>query len=839
MAATGKAPSKGLETYRSKRSPGHTPEPFGPGVDVGAKLFVVQKHSARRLHYDFRLALGGVLKSWAVPKGPSRDPADKRLAVLTEDHPLEYADFEGIIPEGNYGAGAVIVWDRGAFVPDNDLEAGLETGKLLFELKGYKLRGMWTLVKIKKSKNEWLLIKERDAWAVTDGGAQFSERSVFSGLTVEELKAGHGRTKPVCDTLATLRAPRRSVRARDVELMLAQTAEAPFSDPQWMYELKYDGYRLLAAREDAAPVLRSRNGNDLTDTFPEIARAVSALPFDAVVLDGEVAVLDEDGRPSFQRLQKRGRMSRRSEIQRAAIELPATFFAFDLLAFEGYDLRPLALHERKALLREILPGAGVLRYADHIEAQGERFYDEVHRMGLEGIIAKRRDSPYQAGRSANWLKIRADRTDDFAIVGFSDPKGSRGGFGALHLAWYDAGQLTYAGRAGTGFSGNQLDEIRKLLEPSRRPDPPCTGPVPKGPDHHWVDSGLVCEVRYKQWTDDGLLRHPVFVRLRDDKPVQECVRPGGEPVPVAAPADGEPMDERVVPYSNLDKVFWPAEGYTKGDLIAYYDAVGAWLMPYLEDRPIVLTRYPDGIEGKSFFQKDAPEWVPEWVRTETVWSEDSNKDIRYFVCESVEALLYVINLGAIPLHVWSSRLPRLERPDWCVLDLDPKEAPFTHVVKVARVIRDLCAEIDLPCFVKTSGSSGLHILIPLGGQCTYEQSRTLGQLLARVTAADLPEIATTARNLAARRGRVYIDFVQNGYGRLIAAPLCVRPLPGAPVSMPLRWREVNDKLDIAKHTIRTAPARLRRMKEDPLRAVLTMEPDLVGALQKLAAIKGQ
>ncbi|MCZ6857540.1 MAG: DNA ligase D [Gemmatimonadetes bacterium] len=842
MAATDKPTSDQLRAYREKRSPEATPEPFGPGRVAGGRQFVVQKHFATRLHYDFRLEHDGVLKSWAVPKGPSFDQQEKRLAVETEDHPIEYADFEGIIPAGNYGAGAVIVWDRGVWIPREDFAEGMEKGKLLFELRGFKLHGSWTLVRLKKgSGKEWLMIKERDAWMSPDGDESVSERSVFSGLTVEELKAGRDLAREARDRLAELGAKQRSLRVRDVGLMLAQTRDDAFTDAGWVFELKYDGYRLLASREGGTsrPVLMSRNGHDLTAVFPEVAHAVETLPYSDFVLDGEVVVHDDSGRPSFQRLQKRGRLTQRYDIQRATLELPAVFYAFDLLALEGFDLRQLPLVQRKAVLQEALPPVGLMKYAEHIAERGEDFYEQVQAMELEGIMAKKADSRYRAGRSASWFKIRSDRTDDFVIVGYSDPKGSGNGFGALHLASYHGGQLTYAGRVGTGFSAQQRDDIVAELQTIARPDPPCTGATPKGDEHHWVEPELVVEVRYKEWTEEAFLRHPVFLRFRDDKDPHDCVRQETELDLRPPEAPEESTVQRVVPFSNQDKIFWPQEGYTKGNLIEYYRDVSEWLLPYVRDRPVIMTRYPDGIDGKSFFQKDAPEWVPEWVRTEKVWSQDSGKETNYFIGDDVETILYIANMGSIPLHVWSSRLTSLERPDWSILDLDPKDAPFADVVRVANSIHALCDEIELPCFVKTSGSSGLHVLVPLGRQCTYEQSKGLAELLARVTASELPEIATTARALSARQGRVYIDFGQNGHGKLLVSPLCVRPLPGAPVSMPLRWNEVNRKLDIRKYTIKNAVSRLRRMKEDPLAGVLTEKPDLAAVLGRLAERMGE
>jgi len=841
MAATRRKKPDPLASYRAKRALGATPEPAGTSAAPPGRRFIVHKHAASHLHYDLRLELEGTLRSWAVPKGPSRNPADKRLAVHVEDHPIEYGDFEGIIPEGNYGAGAVIVWDRGTWVALEDPIEGLKKGKLLFELRGHKLHGRWTLVKIKRAVKEWLLIKERDGY-VGRNGDDFPQGSVLSGLTVEELRDGADRASPLRKALAKLGAPRRAVTAAECEPMLAETREGAFTRAGWVFEAKLDGYRMRVAREGGEPKLLTRNGRDATAAFPELARAVRALPYEGLVMDGELVILDEAGRPSFQRLQNRARLSGAHEIRRAAVESPATLYLFDLLAVEGFDVRPLPLLARKQALEKLLPQAGPLKYCEHFE-DGEALYAQAERLGLEGVMAKKADAPYRAGRTANWLKIRADRVDDFVVVGYTAPQGSRGGFGALHLASFVDGALTYAGRAGSGFTAAQLRELAADLEASRRPDPPCGGPVPAGREHVWVEPALVVEVRYKEWTDEGLLRHPVFLRMRDDKKPEECVRTGtgkGEEGRVnSEPAIGAPLPPspfpvpREVKLSNLEKVFWPDDKYTKGDLIAYYRAIAPWMLPYLRGRPLVLTRFPDGISGKSFFQKDAPAYAQQFVRTVTIWSEDSQRELDYFVCDDAASLEYIANMAAIPLHVWSSRVETLATPDWCILDLDPKGAPFTDVVAVARALRALCEEIGLPTYVKTSGSSGLHVLVPLGRQVTYEQSRTLGGLLARVVAAELPEVATVTRQVSRRGGKVYLDYVQNGHGRLLVAPFSVRPLPGAPVSMPLEWREVTPKLDIRKFTIKTAPLRMKKLRADPLLEVMEEKPDLVGALERL------
>jgi bifunctional non-homologous end joining protein LigD len=840
-----------LGPYRAKRSLERTPEPAGstvPDSPSTGGLFVVHKHAARRLHFDLRLEMDGVLRSWAVPKGPSYDTADKRLAVHVEDHPLEYGDFEGLIPEGNYGAGAVIVWDRGQWLPTGDPAEGLAKGKLLFELRGHKLHGMWTLVKIKKAEKEWLLIKERDAYATSEGDTP-PEESVLSGLTVEELKAGRTPAAGILDDLARLGAPQKAVHAESVQLMLAESRDNAFTAPGWYFELKLDGYRALAAREANGRLL-SRNGNDLSSCFPEIIQALTALPFRRLLLDGEVVALDEAGHPSFQRLQQRAQLRRDLDIRHAMVGNPVTYYAFDLLGVDDFDLRPLPLSTRKALLRKLLPPAGAIRFLDHFESDGELLYEQVQKMGLEGIVGKLAESPYRSGRSPKWVKIRTRKTDDFVVVGFSAPKGTRTGFGALQVGLYIDGRLTYTGRAGSGFTDRQLSQVRRQLETSRRAGPACVGPIPQDKSITWVEPRVVCEVEFTEWTDEGLLRQPVFVRFRDDKKAEECVGSGkagqrgsGEvdamdELPVVhekrreSPRRSAP--EREVVFSNLTKTFWPDDGYTKGDLIDYYRTMSPWMLPYLADRPVVLTRYPDGIAGKSFYQKDAPGFVPEWIRTDRMWSEQAERDIDYFVCDDEASLLYLINMGTIPLHVWASRTAKIDRPDWCVLDLDPKEAPFSDVITVAQAMHALCDEIGLPNLVKTSGSSGLHVLIPLGCQCNYEEARSLGELLARLVTAELPEISTVTRQVSRRGGKVYIDYLQIGAGRLIVAPFSVRPLPGAPVSMPLLWSEVKPGLEIRSFTIKTAPARMQTLGHDPLREVLDQEPDLAGALERLA-----
>jgi bifunctional non-homologous end joining protein LigD len=876
-----------LAAYRAKRSPDRTTEPFGPVSPVLGRLFVVHKHAARQLHFDLRLEMDGVLRSWAVPKGPSYDMNDKRLAVKVEDHPLEYGDFEGIIPKGNYGAGGVIVWDRGEWVPLEDWREGLEKGKLLFELKGYKLHGKWTLVKIKKSERDWLLIKERDGY-VRSPGDQFPEESVLSGLTVEEVKAGVTPETRLRYAVEQAGGVKRPVDPLSLQPMLAEPAEHAFTRDGWLFELKLDGYRLIASKSRGEALLRTRNGNDYTEVFPEIARAIRALPVDSCILDGEVVVLDPQGIPRFSMLQQRGRLQSPLDVKRAAVELPATYYAFDLLALDDFDLRSLPLTRRKELLAGAIPKLGPVRFLDHIEREGEAFLKQVAALGLEGIIAKKADAPYRAGRTDQWLKIKKEREGDFVIVGFTAPKGSRAHLGALQLGDYVDGTLVYAGRVGTGFDEQMLDTLGRELAPLVCESAPCRGPViggvitddvPEAKTTTWVEGELVCQVRFREWTPDGLLRHATFQRMRTDKAPRDCVRQlpvedlemqvprfardrrGAAPEDMGgggvARVDGDiGRDDREGPgvetveqsplrksiqktftFSNLKKVYWPGERYTKGDLVDYYRAIAPWMLPYLRSRPVVMTRYPDGIDGKMFYQKDAPEFAPEWIRTVKIWSEDTQREIRYFVCDDEESLLYIANLGSIPLHIWASRVGSLEQPDWCVIDLDPKEAPFRDVIRTAQVLHRLCETIGLANYVKTTGKTGLHILLPLGRQCTYAQSRTLGELLARVVLEELGDIATIVRHVTKRGDKVYIDYLQNRHGQTIVAPFSVRPLPGATVSMPLLWSEVDETLDPRAFTIRNAADRLERLQVDPCAAVLDQKPDLHEVLQRLAGAR--
>ncbi len=794
--------------------------------------------------------MDGVLKSWAVPKGPSVHAEEKRLAVHVEDHPIEYADFEGVIAPGNYGAGPVIVWDRGWYrsvKPEDPLEQ-LRRGKVEFELFGYKLRGRWTLARMSGKDREWLLLKKADGAAAGEELTERYPQSILSGLTVEEIADVPGRQELIRRHVEALGARRREVAARTQPFMLATLGERPPSGEGWLFEIKFDGVRVLAARRGALVELYGRSGQLITGRYPDLVRALLALPMQHFLLDGEIVALDESGRPSFQRLQPRMALTNPREIEGAAARIPVEGVFFDCLALGGYDLRRLPLTRRKECLRLLVPPLGPVHFVDHVQGDGQAFLEAAAEQRLEGIVAKRAGRAYAGGRSGDWIKIKCQRRQEFVIGGYTDPQGSRGHFGALHVGLYDDGHLAYVSKVGTGFDEVGLKSLWEKLQPLARATPPFdTGEIPKGRSHHWVEPKLVCEVRFSDWTQDGGIRHPIFMGLRSDKRPEECRReaPLALPqddaqtaVPAAPPPAARGDLERTVKLTNLRKIFWPADGYTKGDLVAYYDRVAPLILPYLRDRPLVLTRYPDGITGKSFFQKDAPEFAPAWVRTERVYSKDAGRDIDYFVVDDAASLRYVANSGAIPLHLWASRLTSLERPDWLVLDLDPKGAPFTDVVKVAQALHRILDDLELPSYPKTSGATGLHILIPLGARYIYDEVRTFARLLAVLGVEAEPDISTIARPLHARGGKVYIDFGQNGHGQTIVAPFSLRPLPGAPASCPLMWSEVTARLDPARFTMTTLPKRFDKMA-DPLVPVLTGTIDMAATVARIERRLGE
>ncbi|MEE8557005.1 MAG: non-homologous end-joining DNA ligase, partial [Myxococcota bacterium] len=658
-----------LRRYREKRDPDKTPEPFGEAsslrrVGPGARrAFVVQQHAARRMHWDLRLEIEGVLVSWAIPRGPTLDPKERRLAVRTEDHPLEYANFEGIIPAGNYGAGAMIVWDSGSYntVDGSVPSDGLDKGKLDLVFEGHKLRGRFALVRTRgEDGRQWLLLRKGDPPVDSAELVDAEPESVLSGLTVADLEGGVSRVEEVrARSLAAGASPERHPdpldRWKRLRPMLASKREDPFTDRRWLFELKYDGFRALALKTDDRVRLQSRTGRDFTATYREVSHALSHLPVDRLVLDGEIVSLDAQGRSSFERLQQRFKQTDADSLDRAPLEIPVVFYAFDLLFASDYDLRRCPLSIRKEILSCVVPRAGLIRYADHVEGDGEALFGAAHQHGLEGVVAKRSDAPYETGRrSKTWVKIKVPRAAHLVIVGFVPGQGSRKPLGSLMLAWNDEQGLVYAGNAGSGLGESELDELVPLLEASRVPEPLFAGaPAPGARGAVYVRPLHVVEISFTEVTRSGRLRHPVFVRLDPDRAPDECRAPAERAEPETLPEAPPPAGPELA-LTRLDKVFWPLEGYTKGDLLEYYEAAWPWIAPYLRDRPVVLTRYPDGIEGKHFYQKNAPEFTPDWVEREQIEGTD------YFICNDLKTLLYVINSGAIPLHVWSARRTSIE-----------------------------------------------------------------------------------------------------------------------------------------------------------------------------------
>lgn len=617
-----------------------------------------------------------------------------------------------------------------------------------------------------------------------------------------------------------------TIKADDIELQLAEARPTAFTAPGWAFELKFDGFRLLAERIGGKVRLVLRRGREATLQFPEITSAVASLPGPDFILDGELVIQDASGHPIFQRLLRRSTLTAPRDIDLNMRMDPAVYFAFDLLMLDGVDLRSQPLRARKELLFQVVPKLERLIPVEHVEAQGEALLEVVKAKGLEGIVAKKLDAPYRGGRGEGWFKIALKHVADFAVVGWADD------WGALYLATWDGTQYVYAGKVGSGFTPKLADSIRPTLEPTRLKHPPCVGDPPKEKEAVWCTPTIVCEVRYKNWPAGLSLREPAFLRFREDKTPKECPSPRDGLAPETLPeAMQEEAGQKV---SHPAKVFFPDEGITKAEVVDYYRAVSPWLLPYLKDRPMMMTRYPDGIRGKSFFQKGKPPKAPDFIRTILVHNEEEQRDIDQIICDDLRTLEWCANMAALPLHIPASHLPTLDRPDWAVVDFDPKDAPFEHVVQLAMGLHELCESAGLPSFAKTSGSSGIHVLIPLGRQLDHTGARQLAELLATLLVQKLPAISTLERSIVKRSGRVYVDAIQNGHGKVTAAPFCVRAVPGAPVSMPLPWEDVKPGLGPRDFTIKNAIARLEK-SGDPMAPVLTLAPDLNAVLARLAA----
>jgi bifunctional non-homologous end joining protein LigD len=837
-----------LDQYWKKRDEERTNEPFGaePSEGVGptwSGSFVVHLHDATRKHYDLRVERGGVLLSFAVPHGPSLDPAKKHLAIQTEDHPIEYLDFEAVIPDGNYGAGPMIVWDRGRIAyRETSAEDGLVKGKLDFDLQGYKLRGRFALVRTKRGPNEWLLIKKEDSFASKTRDVAVEEpRSVLSGLTVEELGRAvkiQGELEERAKGLAGAKAGRPD--GTKIVPMLCATTNVDLDDPGLLYELKLDGMRILAQKDGDKVALTNRKLRDYTGVFPEIARAMAALPARRVVLDGEVVAFDAAGKPNFNRVAQRLHLTRHHEIRLQMVETPVVFMVFDVLAFGEIDLMGVPLVQRKTLLRDLLHGAGVLRMLDHLEGSGKALHEFCRANRLEGLVAKRTTSRYEPGpkRGGDWIKVKCERDEDFVVVGISRGEGIRKELGALDLATYENGKLIHRGKVGSGLDDKSIALLLETLLPLAVPEKQAEGeylPAPAGRVH--VKPELVVSVRFLGWSEDGHARFPVFRGIRDDMGPKDCTAgpKSGDSMEVTRGAEGERPAVREAPrkvhVTNRAKVLFPEDGITKGELCAHYESIAPAILPYLKDRPVALLRYPDGIHGKSFYQWNVPMGVPTWVKTANILHDDG-QDRHVFLINDVETLLVVANLATIPIHMLASRGSAREECEFFTIDLDVELATFADGVMLARSLKGMLDSLGLPGFLKTSGQSGLHVLVPLGPGVPYEAAKMLTELVGRLLTQRHPDQATMERVIAKRGARVFVDTGQTGRSRTIVAPWAVRAKPGAPVSMPLFWEELSAELDPQAFTIRTARARYDAVG-DPMAGLLTERPNVAAAIGKL------
>ncbi|HXE90175.1 MAG TPA: DNA ligase D [Terriglobales bacterium] len=823
-----------LDEYLRKRVFEQTPEPR-PSKGRGAgNRFYVQRHTARRLHYDFRLEYEGTLKSWAVPKGPTLDPKEKRLAVMVEDHPLEYGEFEGTIPEGNYGAGGVLLWDRGTYtwLGDKPPAEQWQRGDLKFQLHGEKLMGDFALVRMKGrgKKNEWLLIKKKDFAARPGWDAEDDLRSVASAP----------------EDLASIPGAVRAAMPERITPMLAMIGQSLPEGAEWVYEVKWDGVRVLCFLQDGKVRLVSRSGRPMDAQYPELVDLAPWVKAESAIVDGEIVVLDEQGRPSFSLLQPR-MMAGASAAGKLARSQPVILFAFDLLYCDGVDLRGTALVERKRVLSGILRPGGPVRYSEHFVGHGAELMQAARGTGLEGIVAKRALSPYQHRRSPDWLKLKVQSQQEFVICGML--AGERKPFGSLVLGYFDEGKLHWAGNVGSGFDGKTLELVGRLLEPLVQKKSPLSEPPEALNGVTWVKPEVVCTVKFAAWTPEGRLRAPVFLGIRTDVPPDQCVReesgtlvePAAAAKPVLLPAGGPEevalqVDGRRLKFTHLSKVFFPREGYSKRDLINYYDAVAELLVPHLSGRPLTLKRYPDGIEGEHFFQKEAPAGIPAWMRVEPVRFSDDQEPTRFVLCEDRPSLLCLANLGCIDQNPTMSRVGSIDQPDFILIDLDPSDCGFDRIVEAAQLIRRKLGQVGLEGYPKTTGGDGMHIYVPVEPGYTFEQTRTFAEVLARLVASERPDLFTTPRAVSRReKGKVYFDHLQNGEGKTISAPYVLRAYPGAPVATPLAWREVAPGLSPGRFHLGNVLDRFQRLG-DIFRPVLTQPQSLEEPLEKLAEL---
>lgn len=890
-----------LSKYKQKRSFVDTPEPEGGKPSANELRFVVQKHDASHLHYDFRLEINGVLKSWAVPKGPSLNPEDKRLAMEVEDHPYDYKDFEGIIPKGNYGAGSVIIWDEGTYEPlepfkdkksaERDLYKQWKSGSIKVRLKGKKLKGEFALVKMKgQQENAWLLIKHKDKYA-SETDVTTKDKSVVSKKTLAQIekaaekdvskkavvksakkasvskKAAVKKKATTTKKISTgstvnneieklLSSAPKGAFPKFIKPMLATLVDEPFDDDSWEFEVKWDGYRALTFKDSKKTELLSRNQKSFADKFYPVMEAMEAWD-DEFVVDGEVVALDKDGIPSFNILQN-WKSEEQGDLQ---------YYIFDLLWYQGKNLMGLPLTERKAILEAIIPkNHPVIKLSDSLNVAGTTLFKQVSKMGLEGIMAKRSSSTYIPGdRSKDWLKIKAQKRQEVVIGGYTKNEGSSKAFSSLLLGVFEGKDFKYVGKAGTGFKEKEQKELLELFKPlirktsafKEKPDvekPSRFRPNPPKAEVVWLKPEIVCEIHFTEITESGVFRHPAFIALRDDKrassvkaerelATEEIVEDESAAPKrtkrTAKKSVVQHKDKQAVKvggveliFSNQDKVLWPDDGFTKGDLIEYYSEISKYILPHLKDRPMSLHRFPNGIDKQSFYQKDMTDKVPDWIELYPYQSEDDKEQKNYMLCQNKAALLYMANLGAIDVNPWNSTIKNPENPTWCALDLDPdKGNTFDQVIEVAQAIHEYLESIKVPSYCKTSGSTGIHIYIPLANKYTYDQS----QMFAKIIASGVNQLfdyTSIERMTGKRKGKIYIDYLQNRPGATLAAPYSVRPKPGATVSMPLHWEEVKKGLKLKDFTIENALERVKA-EGDIFKPVLGKGINLKSVLQKM------
>lgn len=821
-----------LARYHAKRDFKITSEPRGGDSASGTSLsFVIQRHAASHLHYDFRLELDGVLKSWAVPKGPSLDPADKRLAVHVEDHPLEYGTFEGTIPPEQYGAGEVVLWDRGVWVPDVDPHEGYRKGNLKFHLDGHKLQGGWALVRMGKpsdTKENWLLIKERDDMAKAGASADITTlrpESVASSTSTTSKKAkkrtatqfaGGVDTKvsPAgeSDTEASSLDPEGAeprALMRKISPQLATLSDRSPSGTEWVAEIKYDGYRALCRIDQGKVNLFTRNGNDWTSKWPDIASCAAALDVDQAWLDGEVVAIGDDGKTNFQALQKN---DREGGNQRLA------FYVFDLLYLNGFDLMGMKLVERKRLLAEVVnssPASGPILYSDHLQGNAQAVFEHACLHGLEGIVAKRADGHYLQQRTRDWLKIKCAHRQEFVIGGYTDPDGAREHFGALLLGVYDGSTLRYAGRVGTGFDARKLASLSGKFQSLRRDTSPFatppTGVAARGV--HWLAPTLVAEVQFAEWTDSGAVRHASFVALRDDKQSAQVRRE--TPHALAENRDVGSSEDTVagVSLTHPSRILFADSGVTKFGLARYYEKVAYWLLPHLRNRPLSLVRCPH-VGGKCFFQKHVTETTSQLI--DRVEVGEGSGEATYMMANSLEAVISMVQIGVLELHTWGASAGRLDFPDRLIMDLDPApELPWQQVTEAALLLRGLFDEVGLRSYVKTTGGKGLHVVVPIRPEYRWDRIKAFTKGVAEHLALTMPDRFTANMSKAVRRDKIFIDYLRNTSGATAVSAYSTRAHPGAPISVPIFWDEVGDAVRADSFHVTDLQARLDTLSADP------------------------